>query len=562
MEFSWENGETVTLFNGRNFKREDSKGAGGYFGDTFKVIDVASEIPMIVKRASNRDSHSTANDTAKDDALKREAFTILTLPPHPNIVQSSIVAEIKGNYHIFMELVSGGDLTSFLKEYTKMNKKLESSELYPLIYQMAVGVRFLHSNGIIHKDLKPENILVKKIKPEEPHKMNHVVKIADFGLVSFREILEYDSKGGIKPDLNQDGINQSKDSLTLAGQNERGKVGSGLFCDVRYAAPEQEGLIAFPQKINKFTDIFSFGILLLELITNHLGFKEGSEFRKILSDFEPLDIPDNLVVANLEIQDEIDRYIESYRHDTNEKIRDIVKKCLELYPLDRFQDFSEIIRLLEEIDDLTIRFDNEVEQKPFIPEILFWALRGDSLKKLGFNMSSEESYRKAITLPCKSLADHFNKGRVLQELGEHQRAISEFDETISLDQKYIDGYIHKGISYSVLEDHEQAIRQYEHAETINPRDPLIYFDKGNALSRHGKYDEAILSYDKALEIFSCYADVLYSKANCFCIKGQFDKALPCIETAIECEPWDQSLYSFKDKILEELDRNKNTESKP
>ncbi len=562
MSFNWEPGETITLFNGQKFKRLDRNEAGGYFGTLFDVVHTASSVRMKVKRASNNDPQSTANDEAKDEALKREGFTILTVPPHPNIVQGFIVAKIKGNYHIFMELVSGGDLTSFLKECTRINKKLEWSELYPLIYQMAVGVWFLHSKGIIHKDLKPENILIKKIKPEVPHMMTHVLKIADFGLVSFREILESDSNDGIKPDLNPDGLNQSKDSSTLVTQNEKDKVGSGQFCDVRYAAPEQEGSIDFHKKLNKFTDIFSFGILIVELITNQLGFKDGSEFRKILSDFEPLDIPDNLVSANMEIQDEIDRYIDSHRKDTCEKIRNIVKKCLELYPSDRFQDISEIIRLLEEIDDLTIRINNEVEQKPSIPEILFWGLRGDSLKVLGFPNTSHESHRKALSLPITNVADRFNKGRSLQELEEHQKAIFEFDNIISMEKDYIDAYIHKAISCSALGNHLEAVYQYRLAELVNPNDPLIYYNKGNALRRLERHDDAISSYDRAIEIFPCYVDALYYRAKCLCIKEQFDKAQLSMDRAIECEPWDQSLHTFKNKILEELERNKKSDSNP
>lgn len=555
-DYNWEPGEVISLFNGRKFKRVGRNETSGRFGTLFEVIDVASDVRMMVKRVSNNDPRLTIDDATKEEALKREAFTLLTLPPHPNIVQSSIVANIRGNYHIFMEFVDSGDLSSLLKEYARVNKKIEWSELYPLIYQMAVGVKFLHSNEIIHKDLKPGNILVKKINTEDPHMMKHLVKIADFGMVSFREILESNSSNSTASDLSQDDINKSKSSSTILGQDDRGKVGNGPFCDVFYEAPELEGLITFNQRLDKFIDVFSFGIVLLELVTNQMGFKENSEFLKILSNFDPLDIPSNLAAANLEIQDEIDHYVKSHRQDTIGKIKDIVKKCLELDPLDRFQDFSEIIGLLEEIDDLTIRHNNEVEFKPSMQEILFWALRGESLKKLDFEISSKESYRKALKLPCKSLTDHFNKGRILQDLDEHQKAISEFDECISINQDYIDAYIHKGVSYSSLGDHEEAVREYVKAERIDSEDPLIYYNKGNALRKLNKYDDAISSFDKALKISPCYIDAFYNKANCFCLTQRFNQALRCVETAIECEPSDQSLHSFRENILAELKKEK------
>ena len=104
---------------------------------------------MAVKRAGKTDLQF--NDETKINALRREAYALLTLPPHPYIVESYIVDRIKGDYHIFMEDVIGGNLESLIDRDLQSGSMRNWTDLYPLIYQLAIGLDFLHSNGIIHR---------------------------------------------------------------------------------------------------------------------------------------------------------------------------------------------------------------------------------------------------------------------------------------------------------------------------------------------------------------------------------------------------------------------------
>lgn len=87
------------------------------------------------------------------------------------------------------------------------------------MYEIGVGIQYLHNQSVVHRDLKPENILIK----------NGKVKIADFGLA--KTIL-----------LN---------TRTLLGT-------------LYYVAPELFRMEAY----GKSVDIFAIGVIFIELLLN------------------------------------------------------------------------------------------------------------------------------------------------------------------------------------------------------------------------------------------------------------------------------------------------------
>jgi serine/threonine protein kinase len=91
---------------------------------------------------------------------------------HPNIVRYFGCTEdaTSKNINIFMELVSGGALPSYLRRFDHARLPPETAKDWSR--QMLRGVQYLHDSGVIHRDIKGANILVTN---------DGVLKLADFG---------------------------------------------------------------------------------------------------------------------------------------------------------------------------------------------------------------------------------------------------------------------------------------------------------------------------------------------------------------------------------------------
>lgn len=103
-------------------------------------------------------------------------FDILKNLSHPNIVALEKVFWSQSTIYIFQELVTGGDLFSFLE---LKGGRLDNIQAAVTVRQILVGVEYLHDQGIVHRDLKPDNILMTSLE-DGPR-----VVITDFGNARF-----------------------------------------------------------------------------------------------------------------------------------------------------------------------------------------------------------------------------------------------------------------------------------------------------------------------------------------------------------------------------------------
>merc|ERR1719238_2063593 len=108
--------------------------------------------------------------------MKMLMFLLVSSSVRPNIVQyyGCTEDETSKNINIFMEYVTGGTLTSYLKRFDHSDNRgrLPTETAKDWTRQMLLGVQYLHDSGVIHRDIKGANILVT----------NHgVLKLADFG---------------------------------------------------------------------------------------------------------------------------------------------------------------------------------------------------------------------------------------------------------------------------------------------------------------------------------------------------------------------------------------------
>jgi predicted Ser/Thr protein kinase len=145
---------------------------------------------------------------------------------HPNIVTIHDVVEAseEGVTFIAMEYVRGTDLKGILAS----ERRLDLPEVVNVVSQVAQGLDYAHSQGVVHRDVKPANILITQ---------DRLVKLTDFGIARI-----------------------DTSNLTLEGQ---------LLGTPNYMAPEQiQG-----QPTDHRADIFSLGVVLYEMLTGEKPFK-------------------------------------------------------------------------------------------------------------------------------------------------------------------------------------------------------------------------------------------------------------------------------------------------
>ncbi len=180
--------------------------------------------------------------TQKEFRLRfAEEAKLLARLEHANIVQVIDAGEQDGFYYFVMEYVRGGSLRDLIERAESLPVDVALS----IAYFTARGMVYMHEHHILHLDIKPANILLTR---------DGVVKVADFGLARLID------------------RQRSRES----GDSSAHPAGTPL-----YMSPEQ----VKGATLDARSDIFSFGIVLYQLLTGVTPFRGRSSdevFREIL----------------------------------------------------------------------------------------------------------------------------------------------------------------------------------------------------------------------------------------------------------------------------------------
>ena len=116
--------------------------------------------------------HKTSTHVPSKVAKCFREFEVLKDLDHPNIIAMQKVFWSSNTIFIFLELITGGDLFSYI-DYK--GGRLREVEAAVITRQVLKGVKYLHQLGIVHRDLKPDNILITSLNDGAR------IVISDFG---------------------------------------------------------------------------------------------------------------------------------------------------------------------------------------------------------------------------------------------------------------------------------------------------------------------------------------------------------------------------------------------
>jgi serine/threonine protein kinase/Tol biopolymer transport system component len=221
-----------------HFEIVDLLGEGG-MGVVYRALDhhLGRQVALKILPADK------TSNAARKERFVQEARAASALN-HPNIVTVYDISTADGVDYIAMELVSGRTLEDLLSK-----RRLKLQEALKYAVQIADALAAAHAAGIVHRDLKPANIMVTDAG---------VVKVLDFGLAKLTQQTEPSA----------DDATRTERVLT----DERTIVGSA-----GYMSPEQ----AEGRSVDARSDIFSFGLVLYEMLSGTRAFEEDTRMATI-----------------------------------------------------------------------------------------------------------------------------------------------------------------------------------------------------------------------------------------------------------------------------------------
>jgi serine/threonine protein kinase len=212
------------------------------------------------------------------ERFTREARVVARLE-HPNIVPIYDFAEHEGQPYLVMKYIEGETLKARLQR-----SPLMKNEAIITIKAVAAALNYAHGRGVLHRDVKPSNIMIAK---------DGEVYLTDFGLARMAEA----------------------GASTLTGDM--------LMGTPQYISPEQA---SGEKNLTPCTDIYSFGIVLYEIVVGRVPFNADTPF-SIIHDhiYTPLPLPSEV------------------NPKVTASIQQVLLKALAKDPEDRYKSGTELV---------------------------------------------------------------------------------------------------------------------------------------------------------------------------------------------------------------------------
>ncbi len=299
-------GQTIS-----HYKIIDKLGEGG-MGVVYKAHDTKLDRTVALKFLP---SHLTQFEEDKQRFI-REAKAAAALN-HPHICTVYSVEEHEDSQFISMEYIDGITLRQRSAVPATVNRELTT--VIDNAIQIAEALQQAHKKGIVHRDIKPENIMITE---------DNRIKVMDFGLAK------------------------------LKGDKNITKTGSTVGT-MAYMSPEQiQG-----HEVDHRSDIFSFGVVLYELLTGVTPFRGEHEAAMMYSivNEEPQPLSDFIPGASSQLEYFLERTLEKDPADRYQSMEDLL---IELRRLKRKSSKKQKVMSGADVQDHTPETGDNEKKRP------------------------------------------------------------------------------------------------------------------------------------------------------------------------------------------------------
>ncbi|MEO8191302.1 MAG: serine/threonine-protein kinase [Acidobacteriota bacterium] len=169
----------------------------------------------------------------------QEEARIASLIRHPNVAALYDFSRLPdGSFYMVWEFIDGVTLEEWLRRYGPM----PAPRVLEVAAQVLSGLEEIHAQGIVHRDLAPDNIMLRENRDGKL-----LAKIIDLGIAK-----------------------------RVAAETLR-MTGTGMFVGkLKYCSPEQAGSLPPGQAVDGRSDLYSFGIVLYEMLTGRPPFESST----------------------------------------------------------------------------------------------------------------------------------------------------------------------------------------------------------------------------------------------------------------------------------------------
>jgi serine/threonine-protein kinase len=278
---------------------------------------------------------------------------------HPNIATIHTIEHSDDEIFIVMEYIDGQELKQIVE--ANGHAPLQFETIMDIAIQIAAGLQAAHEKGIVHHDIKTSNIMVT----DRGH-----VKIMDFGLAQLRGAAQI--------------------------------TGLGLTAGtIAYMSPEQ----AMGKEVDAGTDIWSFGVVLFEMLTGELPFKSDYEQATLYAIIN--ERPPQVTALNPAIPHSLIK---------------IVDQCLEKKPSLRFRQAGSLIKSLNIALSESKKMNRPEEDKITLAVLAFADISPEQDSQYFSNGLTEEiitklSKLKKVRIISRSSIMNYNRmGKAMKQI--------------------------------------------------------------------------------------------------------------------------------------------------